>query len=298
MFCQPFRPVFSHRGRYNPVMRVIYADSVLAVNMAVNYILLLFAARISAAEISRVRLAAGALLGAAYALMVQLYPAGVLTTAAFKLTVAVLMLLAAFGGQRAFGRKLLLFLGASAALAGSTMLVSGLQGGASGRLLAFAPDLRVLLPSFAGCYALFSVVLRGRAAKGPQELVSAEICHNGARVKLTTLLDTGCSLVDPVSNRPVLVVHAPALEGLLPESVLRAVAECADAASLVERLEREGCGLRFFLLPYSAVGVEHGLLAAFRPDEVIVDRKLKKGMLVALSRTELSNGAYRALTGV
>lgn len=277
-------------------MRVIYADEVIAVNMAVNYILLVFTARTVSAQTPRLRLALGAAIGAVYALAVEIGQLPWLDTAAVKLAAAALMLLAAFGAERRYAGKLLLFLGAASALAGASVMVSSLYGGGQGALLA-APDIRVLVPSFAVCWLVFTVLLRGRAGKAVSSTVTAEIHACGRCITVSTLLDTGCGLTDPVSGSPVLVVYARALEGLLAAADMQAVLETDDAVQLVERLSAEGSRLRLCLLPYSAVGVEHGLLAAFRPDEVRLNGKIKKGMLVAISRTELSGGAYLALTG-
>ena len=111
------------------------------------------------------------------------------------------------------------------------------------------------------------------------------------------LLDTGNTLSDPISGRPVLVAQrdcvAPLLPaGLLPEGVY-------DPAGFLAGLADESWRSRFRLLPYRAVGVAGGLLLALRVDEAQVGGRSRGASLVALSPSPVSDGgAYTALVGV
>ena len=61
---------------------------------------------------------------------------------------------------------------------------------------------------------------------------------------------------------------------------------------------RERDGRRWRLLPYRAVGVDHGLLLAVRVDRAMVGGEDYGPILVALSPTPLSDGGgYHALIG-
>ena len=58
------------------------------------------------------------------------------------------------------------------------------------------------------------------------------------------------------------------------------------------------CHCRCRLLPYRAVGVEHGLLLAVRLDGARVGGREWKGLLLALSPTPVTDGGgYSALIG-
>ena len=131
-----------------------------------------------------------------------------------------------------------------------------------------------------------------------RELVPAVLTLEGRRVALTALVDTGNTLTDPATGRPVLVAEADSLEELLPPGLRPGPAELRDPAGVLERLEDGPWRLRFRLLPYRAVGVERGLLLALRMDRVQVGEEDRGPMLAALSPTPVSDGgAYRVLVG-
>ena len=131
------------------------------------------------------------------------------------------------------------------------------------------------------------------------ELLGGQRLALGERqVELTGLVDTGNTLTDPATGRPVLVAEADSLEELLPPGLRPGPAELRDPAGVLERLEDGPWRLRFRLLPYRAVGVERGLLLALRMDRVQVGEEDRGPMLAALSPTPVSDGgAYRVLVG-
>jgi len=104
--------------------QVVYIDSLFAVNFAVNYLLLLSAARFSGAPMRRGRIAVGAGLGALYAVAVYLPGFGFLGGFGVKAGLAALMALIAYGlegGWKPLLKRLLVFWGVSFALAGAVM---------------------------------------------------------------------------------------------------------------------------------------------------------------------------------
>ena len=277
-------------------MTVVYIDSLFLLNLIVDYLLLLGAARLSGAALCRPRLALGAALGAVYACAVFLPGLGFLTHPAVELAMAGAMVLLAFGGGRRLLRSFLAFLALACALGGGVLALSlmGARGvGLERGVLSPRVDLGVLLLSAAGCYAAASLVFRRGMAHGVRELVPAVLTLEGRQVTLTALLDTGNTLTDPATGRGVLVVEgekaAPLLDTPLGEAQLR------DPVGTLAGLEGNG---RFRLLPYQAVGVECGLLLAVRLDRARVGEREYRGVLAALSPTRLSDGGtYSALVG-
>ena len=81
-----------------------------------------------------------------------------------------------------------------------------------------------------------------------------------------------------MTGLPVAVLHAAALQGVLGALPDDPVAQISALRGRVE-------GLR--LLPYTAVGVPGGMLAAFRPESLRVEGQAKE-MLLALSPTPVS----------
>ncbi len=279
-------------------MTVVYIDVLFLLNLVVDYLLLLASARITGEMIARPRLALGALLGAAYAAALFLPGCGWLAHPLCKICVAVLMVLAGFGGSRRLLRLLLVFFGVSAALGGLVLALQLLgRGGLTleNGVLYTGFDIRLLLVTTILCYAALSLTF-GRAARhggNRRDLCPADLTLGAKTLRLTVLIDTGNTLTDPTNNRPVMVAEAQALDALLPAGI-----DPADPVGSLERLEDEMLRRRMRLLPYRAVGVEYGMLLAVRMDRVALGGRELEGLLVALSPAPVSDGgAYQALLG-
>ena len=275
-------------------MTVVYIDLLFLLNLIANYLLMLAAGRMAGAALTRWRIGLGAGLGALYAALVFLPGQVWLARWPCKLAVGVLMTLIAYGGERYLLRVTVLFFGASAALAGAVLGLE-LLGNVSLTLehgVFYTPlDIRLLLLMFVACYFVLSLFFR-RVGQHGGELVQLKIVLEGGTVNMAALRDTGHSLTDPVTNRPVVVVDGQILTRILPD--------WADPADPIHSLERcHAAGSRQArLVPYRAVGVECGMLLALRAKQVAADGKPLGQLLVALSPTPVSDGGgYLALIG-
>ncbi len=284
-------------------MTVVYIDSLFLLNLVVNYLLLISAARLAGEIIRRPRLGLGAGLGALYAALVFFPGMGFLLHPLCKLGAAVVMLLCAFGGSRRLLRVTLIFFGVSAAFGGGIFAIELLGGrglSLKNGIFYSSMDLRLILLSAAVCYVVLSLVFRstGRHAGRGGELTPAVLTLKGRRVALTALVDTGNTLTDPVTNRPVMVAEGEKLARLFPEGEAPAMEDLRDPVAGLERLSGGAAKGRYRLLPYQAVGVECGLLLALRLDGAKVGETEYGGILVALSPNRLSDGGgYSALIG-
>lgn len=282
-------------------MTVVYIDALFSLNLIVNYLLLLAAAKLAGEPLRRLRLAAGAALGGLYAAAIFFPGMGFLTHPLCKLGAAVLMLLTGFGGSRRLLRVTLVFFGLSCAFGGGIFAI-GLLGGRGLTLrngvLYSVMDLRILLLSAAVCYAVLTLVFRRTARHGRREVLPAVLILEGRRVAVNALVDTGNTLTDPVTGRPVMVAEGSRLSPLLPGERVLDEKALRDPVGTLERLSRGGRGRRFRLLPYQAVGVECGMLLALRLDDARVGAEDYGGILVALSPNPVSDGGgYSALIG-
>ncbi len=274
-------------------MTVVYIDMLFLLNLTANYLLLLGAGRVSGAVLRRWRIALSAGVGAAYAALIFLPGLSWLSAWPCRLGVGVLMPLIAYGGERGLLRVLLAFFGASAVLAGLVVGAELLGSPAltvRGGVLYSAVDLRLLLVLLILCYFLLTLTLRLRSGSGGRTLTELTIQAAGVKTVLTALVDTGHTLTDPETNRPVVVAAAERFAHILPSG--------ADPARPVEALRRcrEG-GVRARLISYRAVGVECGLLLAVRADNVYMGPRKLGGLLIALAPTGFGSSEYQALIG-
>lgn len=276
-------------------MTVIYIDLLFLLNLVANYLLLLVAGRMCGRPLRRWLLALAAALGALYAALLFLPGAEWLSAAPCKLVSGVVMVLVAYGGERGLLKSVLCFFGASAAL-GGMVWAAELMGGHSltmerGVLYSYV-DLRLLLLLLVLCYGVLSLVADRAFVHRRAELATTTVRLGEETVKLTTLLDTGNTLTDPLTNRPVLVAEGARCRALLPMPL--PLDRPVEAISVLGAQGIKG----YRLLPYQAVGVSHGLLLAVRADSVVVGKRDHGSLLVALSPTPVSDGGgYQALIG-
>ena len=271
--------------------------------LALLVMLLLCAGRLAGEVLHRGRLALGAALAGAYAAAVFLPGMGFLLHPLCKLAAAVLALLIGYGGSRRLLRVTLVFFAVSAAFAGGILALELLGGRGltlENGVFSSAMDLRLILLSAAGCYVVITLLFQrsARHTAARQELVPAVLTLDGRRVALTALVDTGNTLTDPATGRPVMVAEGEKVAGLFPSGQAPDEADLRDPVAALERLSQAGFLGRCRLLPYQAVGVECGMLLSLRLDGARVGREDYGTLLVALSPNRLSDGGgYSALIG-
>ena len=276
-------------------MTVVYIDLLFLLNLIANYLLLLGTGRIAGAILRRWRIGLGAAAGALYAVLLFVPGLEWLALWPCKIVSGLLMPLIAFGGERALLRIILLFFGASAGLAGLILAVE-LLGGAGLTLengvLYSNFDLRLLLLLFIACYFIMSLFFRRSGRHSSREMVILHIEFEEKQVTLTALLDSGHTLTDPATNRPVVVANTQCFADLLPPGV--------DTAQPVEGLKRcRAVGMNGVrLVPYRAIGVDCGMLLAIKAASVVSGDRNLGSLLIALSPTPVDDGGgYQALIG-
>ena len=283
-------------------MNVIYIDSVFSLNAVMDYLLLLGTARLAGITLRRWRYLLGALLGGVYAVAVFLQGLGFLSAVPVKIVAGVLMAMIAYGGEIILFRLTLLFLLVSCALAGCVLALGVLAEShvpmAQG---VFYTDIsgKTLLLAATAAYFVLSLMFRAAASHGLKgEFLKAEICLDGKRIYLRTLADTGNSLRNPVSGEPVLVASADSVNRCFSKetSELLKTEQLKAPTELMEQLRRTAPQLRFYLLPYRAVGVSGGMLLSVRSDWVKIEGERYPGLLIALS-PEAVGIDYQALWG-
>ena len=163
-----------------------------------------------------------------------------------------------------------------------------------------ALDLKIVLLSAAVCYGVLTLVFQrlARHSASDMELVDIKLILGDRSIGLTALVDTGNTLTDPVSGRPVMVAEGERAGPLFPREHRPGPNDLADPAAGLARLGTGEWRGRFRLLPYRSVGVDRGLLLAVRLDALELDGQGRGPALVALSPTPVSDGGgYQALIG-
>ncbi len=272
----------------------MYLDVLFFVDFTMNTLLLIACARLTGAPIRVKRLLLGAASGGLATVVLWFLDMASPALPLLRAAVALLVTAVAFGFRdlRLTVTRACVLYAVSCALAGVIASIGGaerLLRGLSFGMLFFA-GLAVCL--FASLVSQFREI---RAAALVDEIT---LTYHDRTVTLRALLDTGHSLVDPVTNRPVLVATCDSLRPLFSPELAAVIDRTGvdDASALLCALDRAGIH-GFTLVPYRAVGNSGGLLPAFLPTSAIKDGRAQS-VIVAITSTELSmTDAYDALLG-
>jgi stage II sporulation protein GA (sporulation sigma-E factor processing peptidase) len=115
--------------------------------------------------------------------------------------------------------------------------------------------------------------------------------------ELNALVDTGNSLIDPISQNPVIIAEFDKIKHLLPQPVAALFDDNSqdDLAAVAAGFARGGLNTRIRMIPYSAIG-KSGVILGFRPDKIEVSDKETKDVIIGICDFALSNdGEYHAL---
>lgn len=253
----------------------VYADILFFVNFSMDFLTLYLCARLGCRPLSPVRACAAAAIGALYAVLALLLPAGIPLLLTLALDAAICLVLCAIGlWRRAEGWRSLLRLSAayllvSALLGGlMTLLFNAFNRLVDGESLAVEESrgsTALLLLSLAAplCGALAMLLSRVFRRSLSKRTVTLRLCEGESCVTLRALCDNGNLLREPLSSLPVVPVSLPAAAACLPPQALRLFSSphpCEQLEALPPDWQR-----RTRLIPAgSAVG--HALLPAYLPD--------------------------------
>lgn len=238
---------------------VIYLDVLLLSNLWADYALLHAAAAIAHTKLSRLRGLLGAGLGAAGSLAVLLPPMPAAVCMLFRVSAAILICAAAFGRQHLL-RMTGIFLTISLFFCGTVYVLSRIRSPvgfyAQNTVIYADISLTALLLGTAAAAAVSAYFSRRSTVRQSRSLL-LHMRAGGRDFCLNALSDTGNTLRDAFTGRPVAVCAASALSEWL----------CAYPDAVTALSECRG----FRMLPVQTVTGKK-LLPAFQPDAVFLRR--------------------------
>lgn len=280
---------------------VIYGDLLFLLNALVDYLLILAAARLCGQRLERLRFVLSAVLGGCYAVAIFLPGGAFLEAVPCRLSAAALMLVVAYGGSRHFWRQSFVFFALTCGFGGGVFAIGmlGKQNLTLGHGIFYSRlDVNTILLSAAISYTAVTTAMKGigKHSSFTGEVVAVELEQGGRKVAFNALVDTGNTLTDPVSGRSVMVAEGERLTDLFPPESRPEKRDMTDPAGALPRLCEGGRKGNYRLIPYRAVGVEHGFLLAVYIERCRVAGREQGRTLVALSPTPVSDGGnYCAL---
>lgn len=278
----------------------IYVDVLLAVNLFINYFLLLAAAKFLGVPKKQWRLVLGAGLGAGYSLAILLPAIPVMLNLAAKVILSASIVCVAFPikSWKMFFKSMGCFYAMNFAFAGFMLAFwyfvgpPGLVIKNSVVYLSISPI--VLILSTVASYVILRLIFRiiGKP-ESKSTLCMLQITLNNKTVSCTARVDTGNSLVEPFSHEPVAVVEYEIIQSILDVAMQEAMYSPVNAGSASFPVTS---GIR--MVPFHSIAGE-GVLPAFRPDVCVIEygkEKMKANQIyVAVCRGKIGSGEFSAL---
>lgn len=244
-------------------MRVVYADILLIINLAVDYLILFASSRLAGINFKRFRGFLGALIGSAYSLII-FFDVPALMFATTKLAVSAIMIFAAFGKRNfwEFSRLLAMMYICSFLFSGFMMLINGFVKADSffvkGGIIYYDISAMGILISCSAALAVSEILRRIFRRGEPEGNFIAKVYHKGDVAVLKGFTDTGNNLTEPISGTPVAVASPESLEKILSKNSFLSLKK--GDLSTEERI---------FAIPCKTISGTV-LIYAFQPEKVVI----------------------------
>ena len=277
----------------------VYADVLVALNILLTYILIVAARAFCRAPTNKWAVLIASVIGGACSLVIFYEKGGAVFSVAYKLVTASVITLVAFMPKsfRSFIKEFLAFFGVSLLFGGGVLALEITLHPKNiffyNGTVYFDMSIAYLVASVLVIYGIFLLadyLIKRHNTKGGKCLL--EITYNKTSVSMTALVDTGNSLTDGMTGRPVIIAELSAVAPLLSREELMFF-KSDDIENVPESLSKS-----FRLIPCKTVTGD-SLLKAFIPD--LIKIKEVEGSYensfcaVALTEKELSQGSYNAL---
>lgn len=117
-------------------------------------------------------------------------------------------------------------------------------------------------------YVLVKYIYAYRLAQNTSVLVKAMI--GNLQVSIPTILDTGNHLVDPMSQKPVIIVSLTVFKQQLPVEMFDALVTFSEKINVTDQLiaDYQAIFQKCKWIPYKSLGTQYKMLLALKPDEI------------------------------
>lgn len=289
---------------------VVYVDILFLLNFVLNYLLLLTTQKICKNPAKAWQLSIGAAAGSIYAVLMFFPSLSIFYSIIAKLVFSALLVIISFRitKWREFMRLFIvfylanfMFAGAAFALFYFTDIGSYIGAITSNGVFYFDIPIGTLLISSAIAYGGIHIGYRiyKKQLQKTGRLFDISITLGEKNVQMLALLDTGNSLADPISGTPVIVAEYDTLKTLLPQHVCDVFDKHeTDYYTIISSLMSDTSEMRFHLIPFCSLGKDDGMILAFKPDSISIQKGQNHpgNVLVGIYNKHISKGQeYKAL---
>lgn len=288
-----------NRVRKN-MQKIIYADVLIFLNAVVTFVLLLSVAELSSVRAKPGRIATGSLVGGVYSLIILAPPINFFALLITKIFMCISIVLLTFHvkSYKKTLKCLSIFVLMNFLYAGVIYFFSTLTGAAYlqynngyGYIHISTPALILIT---AAVFAVLKILHAKFYSQRAKNLIyKLLIRYNNSEVCVNALYDSGNSICDAYTGRPVVIVSEEQISELLNQDDFLALTHGKNSAELLSKSK-----IKIRYLPVSTIGGKE-ILPAFTADRVIIENdgvyKEIEMPSIAVTSSGLGRKDYRAL---
>lgn len=287
-------------------MRVVYADVLFAINLSINYLILLLTANCCTVYVSRWRILGGAAWGALFSVLFYFPQLPTVAAIGIKLLLCFVITATVFGKEARdrFFRLAATFAAVSFALAGGVTAIAYFAGGngisVSNGIPYFNISLQFLLAAVLIIYLILRLVFRSGSLNIQRN--TAQVClQNGEKsLLLQAFLDSGNLLREPISGKWVILVSNQEAAKLFDGETRQLVQQLQreNMLEIFQRLVLQQVG-KFRLAPYRDAASGSGMILIVKLDSITVNKKETDQYILGISPIQIETAdGCRAIMGV
>jgi len=277
-----------------------------------NFIILIATCIILKLKVMKTRIFLGSCIGAIYTIMAYITSSKIFSNFLLKIILSILIVYVSFYPQnfKKMWKYLIVF-----------YLTSFIFGGVSFFLIYVIKPQNILIRNglFLGTYTLKTVLLSAFVALGIVVVAfkfiksriskddlykNLNIIIDGKKVNMDVMLDTGNTLKDPISQKPVVIVERTSMYGVIPKEVLDNIENIlgGDIEKISNEI-KERYIKKLKILPFSSLGKENGMLLGIQPDYIEIEneenkKKVEDVIIGIYGKSLTKDGKYKALMGI
>ena len=166
-------------------------------------------------------------------------------------------------------------------------------------------SFRILIAAVCISYIIIKLILTAlsKISIKKQAIYNIKIISGTQSAEILALVDTGNSLVDPVSKSPVIIAEFEHVYEFLPEKMreLYISRQEDDLSLIIAAVTGDEFEKSIRMIPFKSLGKENGMLIGFKPDTVEITKDNNKvlklyDVVVGIYNLNLTkNGDYQGL---
>lgn len=266
--------------------QTIYLDILIAVNLFINYILLLLTAKFLSLKWKTFRLVLGEILSGIYSLYILFPEINLFLSIIIKLIMALTIVWCVFGfkSMKSFAKTTLCFYAVnflfSGIMLGLWLLLRPTSMEMNNGVVYFNISPTVLVVSTIVSYFVIEIFYRIIGKNDTKNsFYEIKINTEGPPAKLKAKVDTGNILREPFSNLPVIIVRNSLAKKIFPENLLNLLEFYRQ--NNMEIFPNGNIKYKIRMVPFKTVA-GNGILAAFKPKNIINPEGTSKEAYIAI----------------